>query len=199
MTTSKTTTKAATPKMTKSEKQINDFTATTLKSSAMRLEKSKLAAARFANTKDTDDKAIMMLNQTHATYDARLADMSLQAKQQLYKLFTARAIDATCNRSRAHKLRLQTTLEAIANNDMSRLEKPLRLALPEIAKTRKKVYIVKKLQHMMNHTTTTQAEYFKRFVRDNEVAKVTQLAQDASEIELDYDNLYVQALLKLAS
>ena len=98
---------------------------------------------------------------THAKYNASLLD--LDAKAVKYTIDKKINLASAVNESREYKKRLKSFLEACANNDASKLDKALAKLQTHLKTSKASTLTVDQVASIMEHSTTTQASYFKKF------------------------------------
>ena len=98
---------------------------------------------------------------THAKYNASLLD--LDAKAVKYTIDKNINLASAVNESREYKKRLKSFLEACANSDASKLDKALAKLQTHLKTSDAKTISVQQVATIMEHSTTTQASYFKKF------------------------------------
>ncbi|MGY2462265.1 hypothetical protein [Vreelandella sulfidaeris] len=122
---------------------------------------SRLANFEHKREKQEIDYKDLSVEVTHAKYNASLLELDTKAMQYVIK----REINFSdaVNQSREYKKRIKMTLTAIAHKDASKLDKAL-ASLQTALKTYDKDEItVDQVARIMQHSTTTQANYFKKF------------------------------------
>lgn len=106
---------------------------------------------------------------THAKYNASLLELDSKTMQYTIK----REIDLSdaVNKSREYKKRLRMFLTACAHRDASKLDKALAALQAHCKQANPQALTVEQVQRIMQHSTATQASYFKNFAHALGVVK----------------------------
>lgn len=122
---------------------------------------------------------------THAKYNASLLD--LDEKTMKYAADKGVDLSAAVHESREYKKRLKAFLTAVAHKDAAKLDKAL-VALQTHMKAKKpKIMFIDEVQKAMGHSTSTQANYFKKFGHLLGVVTAARSNQVPMEVNLDND------------
>lgn len=128
---------------------------------------------------------------THEKYNVLLSDMSEKALQLAVKLkIDAQALAA---QSRELKKRSIAILEAIANSQRV-TDKALDAVLQRLAAKSDKTLTIAQIQREMQHSTATQASYFKTCAAFYNFA---QYSKADKSVTFDYDAIVLKSLLAL--
>ncbi|MFP3343899.1 hypothetical protein R0J87_15475 [Halomonas sp. SIMBA_159] len=138
----------------------------------------------FKKEKQEIEYTDLTVEVTHAKYNASLLELDTKTMQYTLK----RSIDlaSAVNQSREYKKRLKSMLTACAHRDASKLDKAL-LALQQALKAKEYSELsVEQIQKIMEHSTATQANYFKKFA--HELGVVTASRSNAIPMIINKDN-----------
>lgn len=101
---------------------------------------------------------------THAKYNASL--LELDAKTMQYTVKKNINLSDAVNQSREYKKRLKAFLTACAHRDASKLDKALAALQQALKAQQRDAITVEEVQRIMQHSTATQANYFKKFAHE---------------------------------
>lgn len=156
----------------------------------------KLEALEKANNAENEEEKKEFLktaktSQTHERYNEALSSMSDKALALVarYKIDA----QALANQSRELKKRSIAILEAIAHSKRCD-DRALDAVLQRIAAKHDEKLTIAQIQREMNHSTNTQASYFKTcavFYKFADYHKADQV------VVFDYDNAIIKALLNI--
>lgn len=176
----------------KKQDYINTFAAIVNDAAIAEEEKSASAFSKYEQTEDTDFKREAQRSATHARFNSKLAELSEKALSVCYQF----KIDASAlvAQSRELKKRLISAVEAIAASDKSKLDKALAAILAYIVASEKESAAITEIQRAMNHSTATQANYFKNFCLFLNIASYD---KSAKVIKFDTDHKLFKQLVAL--
>jgi len=142
--------------ITSKQTKIKETQSAIIDASKKRVENYEAKAQR----NETDYRELTV-EVTHAKYNASLLD--LDAKAMKYTIDKNINLASAVNESREYKKRLKSFLEACANNDASKLDKALAKLQAHMKASSASAITVAQVATIMEHSTTTQASYFKKF------------------------------------
>lgn len=121
---------------------------------------------------------------THAKYNASL--LELDAKTMQYTVKKNINLSDAVNQSREYKKRLKAFLTACAHRDASKLDKALAALQQALKAQQRDAITVEEVQRIMQHSTATQANYFKKFA--HELGVVTASRSNQVPMIINSDN-----------
>ena len=123
--------------------------------------KQRIANYEAKAQRNETDYRELTVEVTHAKYNAQLLDLDAAAVK--YTIDKKINLAGAVNESREYKKRLKSFLEACASKDASKLDKALAKLQAHLKTTKASMITVDQVATIMEHSTTTQASYFKKF------------------------------------